>query len=150
MLVLPTSSASPGLEQPGDGGVHLPSLPQLRIRCCGTFSWDKPTRSGAGNVGKGCTQGPSFGLETSIMAHHSSSTIAGLGAVQLLLHAAGLAYSIFPQNRGLGASHSWTNPKGNTQHSLTSQGMGSRGAPRGAIGIMEAALLHTEMHFGPL
>lgn len=108
-------------------------------------------RSGAGNMGKSCTQGPSFGLETSIMTcHSSSSTIAGPGAVQLLLHAAGLPYSIFPQNRGFGASHSWTNPKGNIQHSLTSQGMGSRVALRGAIGITEAALLHTEMPFGPL
>lgn len=117
--------------------------------CCGTFSWDKPTRSGAGNMG--CTQGPSFGLETSIMAcHSSSSTIVWQGAIQLLLHTAGLAYSIFPQNRGFGASCSWINPKGNIQNSLTSQGMASRVATQGAISITEAALLHREMHFGPL
>lgn len=69
------------------------SLPQLRTHY---FSWDRPSRSGAGNVGKGCTQGPSFELETSIMARHSSSTTAG--------QAAGLAYSIFPQSKGFQAT----------------------------------------------
>lgn len=68
------------------------------------FSWDRPTRSGPGNGGKGCTQGPSFELETSIMAHHSSTTAE---------QAAGVADSIFPQSKGFQASRFWTIPKRN-------------------------------------
>lgn len=88
------------------------------------FSWDRSTRSGAGNGGKGCTQEPSFELETSIMAHHSSTT-AG--------QAAGVADPIFPQSKGFQASHFWTIPKRIIQHSPRSQGMESSVSPQGSI-----------------
>jgi len=69
VLVPLTLSASPGLELAGDGGGSLPGcLLLLRIRCCGTFSWDEATRSAPGNMAKSCIQGPSFGLDMSTVA----------------------------------------------------------------------------------
>lgn len=115
----------------------------LRTHC---FSWDRNTRSGAGSVDKGCTQGPRFGSEMSIMAHHSSSTTAG--------QAAGLAYSILPQSKGFQASHFCPIPKGNIQHCPISQGMESRVSPQGSISTtehpcsMQSPLLHSEMYTG--
>lgn len=91
--ILPTSPVSPRPEQPGDENVYF----LFRGVRTHYFSWDWPTRSGAGNVAKGFTQGPSFELETSIMACHSSSTTAG--------QVAGLADSILPQSKGFQASH---------------------------------------------
>lgn len=144
MLVLPTSSASPGLEQPGDGGVGFLCLgayhssgPASVEHSPGT---SRPPGLVLGHMGKGCTQGPIFGLETSIMARHSSSTIAGQGATQPLLHVAGLAFFIFTQNRGLGASPSWTHPKEASNTPCHPRGWDSEALSRDPL----------EMHFAPL
>lgn len=108
------------------------------------FSWDRPTSLVLGMWAK-AAQGLSFESETSSRAHHSSTT-AG--------QAAGLAYSVFPQGKGFQASHFWTIPKGNIQHSPRSQGMESRVSPQGSISTTEhpcspqCPLFHSEMYTG--
>lgn len=135
--ILPTSPVSPRPEQPGDEGVHF-LFPQLRTHDC---SWDRPSSSAAESVGKGCTQGPSSELETSIMA----AALQGRGSSASLQ---------LPSKRRISGCHFWTIPKGNTQHSPMAQGMESRASPQGSISTTEhpcstkCPLFHSEMYTG--
>lgn len=98
MLVLPMSSSFLGLEQPRDGGVGF--LGPVAYYSSGLAAVGQAHRVGAGPgyAGTGCAQGPSSGLETSIVARHSSSTVTGQGAQFSSVCIADLAYSICPPN----------------------------------------------------
>lgn len=81
----------------------------------------------------------------SIVACHSSSTIAGQAAIQRCIWQVWLIPSSLKM--GFGTSHSWTDPKGNIHHYLTSPPDGIQSGFLGAISIMGTALLHAEIHF---